>query len=172
MLSTVLTRFSSFSSPAPGRHPHHCAGRALHQGLHPCLPGHLAEAGRCGGPCSGLQVPLNPPEADVSVTVNKKNPHFLDSLVCSCVSAAACGVGGREQGAREGKHGLWAAGSITVWRESGWPKGRLLFVAIWALSQRHQPAHCCPSPGPPHTKRCWGAPGVWSSSGTPGDTGL
>lgn len=48
------------------------------------MPGHLAEAGRRGGPCSSLQVPLNPLEADVSVTVNK-NPTFsglLGVLLC------------------------------------------------------------------------------------------
>ncbi|KAK2517590.1 hypothetical protein Q9233_013025 [Columba guinea] len=33
----------------------------LHQGFHPCLPVRLAEAGWCGGSCSGPQVPTEHP---------------------------------------------------------------------------------------------------------------
>lgn len=118
----MLTQCPSFP-PAPGRHPHHCAGRTLHQGLQPCLPGHLAEAGWRGGPCSGPQVPLNPPEEDVSLTVNKRCT--FSALTSVLPRLHGCLWGGRE-GSRRVKGERWPLG-CWVHHRVGVAKGEVTF---------------------------------------------
>lgn len=73
-----------------------------------------------------------------------------------------------------------AAGSIMLQKGSQAGQRGGYFSWLFGLSPKDisllSAAFCClPSragPGPPHTKRCWGASRMWSSGGTSGDTGL